>query len=585
MAITAPRVAIEEPAATFAMPITALRFEPLVDVQSRNLAEGQADVSIRAGTFENSGFRVGSLSLYDPQTGHYFAEIPIAPSMLGLPVVLTGFDHAASGWNATAGTVAYQWKPIRTNGVTTVGGGEDKTGRAEFYQGYASPVQLAGRTLGADVALAHSRSAGSIPWGDHEFWRSNVRLQLSGSGGQTDVFAGYQSKFFGWPNLYTPFNSNETENLQTTLVVASHRENLGDGDFFQLGGYYRRNKDDYAFNRFAPVGPVHPFQHTTWVYGAGADLRVTTGEWVWNVHGTWVDDELKSTNLTFGRYRERQHGRLAVVPERRWTLPGGNGVRVRAGIAYDDTNRGESRVSPMAEVAYLPRSQAGLLRRVYTSYAESTQTATYTALNAATGAGLFRGNPDLDRSAARNLEIGADAAVGSWTVSSAVFYREDEDLVDWTFRRGVTARAANAVDLETAGWEAVARYSRPRLELVFGYTLFARDADYGAAVVDASFYALNYPRHRLTVAATARLGAGWEIRVDNEARIQEDNTLRRAGGDEAMISALTLSYTPPRFPRLTVSGQVDNVWDSRFEEVPAVPAARRQVTGSLRLSW
>ena len=85
----APRVANPEPAATFAMPVSALRFEPLVDVQSRNLAEGQADVALRGGVFEQTGFRVGAVSLYDPQTGHYFAEIPIAPAMLGAPRVST----------------------------------------------------------------------------------------------------------------------------------------------------------------------------------------------------------------------------------------------------------------------------------------------------------------------------------------------------------------------------------------------------------------------------------------------------------------------------------------------------------------
>ena len=43
--------------------------EPRVDVQARNLAEGQADVAIRGGVFENTGFKFGAFSVYDPQTG------------------------------------------------------------------------------------------------------------------------------------------------------------------------------------------------------------------------------------------------------------------------------------------------------------------------------------------------------------------------------------------------------------------------------------------------------------------------------------------------------------------------------------
>src|SRR6478609_2386782 len=87
LSINTDRVANETPAATFAMPVTALLFEPKVDVQARNFAEAQADVSIRGGIFENTGFKLGALGLFDPQTGHYFAELPIAPAMLSSPQV------------------------------------------------------------------------------------------------------------------------------------------------------------------------------------------------------------------------------------------------------------------------------------------------------------------------------------------------------------------------------------------------------------------------------------------------------------------------------------------------------------------
>ena len=43
------RVANQEPVGTIAMPVSALRYEPLVDTQGRNLAEAQADISIQIG--------------------------------------------------------------------------------------------------------------------------------------------------------------------------------------------------------------------------------------------------------------------------------------------------------------------------------------------------------------------------------------------------------------------------------------------------------------------------------------------------------------------------------------------------------
>src|SRR5688572_29713745 len=65
------RVANQESSGNVATPITALRYEPAVDLEARNSAEGQADIIIRGGIFENTGMRVGAVSLLDPQTGHY----------------------------------------------------------------------------------------------------------------------------------------------------------------------------------------------------------------------------------------------------------------------------------------------------------------------------------------------------------------------------------------------------------------------------------------------------------------------------------------------------------------------------------
>ncbi|MBI2497171.1 MAG: TonB-dependent receptor, partial [Opitutae bacterium] len=46
-AVYSEQVANQTPVNSFAMPVSGLRFEPRVDVQARNLAEGQADVAIR----------------------------------------------------------------------------------------------------------------------------------------------------------------------------------------------------------------------------------------------------------------------------------------------------------------------------------------------------------------------------------------------------------------------------------------------------------------------------------------------------------------------------------------------------------
>ncbi len=582
--VYSPSVANQAPAGTFATPVSALRYEPRVDLESRNLSEAQADVTIRGGIFENTGFRLGSVSLFDPQTGHYLAELPVAPAMLGAPEVLTGADHAVGSTNSTVGALAYGWRPIRTAGFAAAGAGEYGLNRQEFYQGYVSDARLGGQKLGADVAWARSESDGSIAYGEHDFSRVNARIQLSSTTAQTDLFAGYQEKFFGWPNMYTPFNSNETENLQTLLLALNHRVDLGGGDFVEAGLWYRRNKDDYAFNRFAPLTAVHPFQHTTWAKGAALGGRKSFGDGVAVAfRGEVTGDELRSTSLTAGRFHTRTVTKISLVPEKTWTLSGDERVVLKAGASYDDTNRNGSAVSPVVELAREQKSAA--LRRLYVSYAKTTQVPTYTALNSSATAGLFRGNPNLGRETSQNLEVGAAGALAGWTGQAAVFFRRDESLVDWTFKRGVTARSANPVDIDTRGVELVARRTLGAVDLVLGYTGLTKDADYRGAAVDASFYALNFARHRLTAAITARLGHGFELRMDNVARIQAGNLLRVTGGDEAVTSSLGLTYRPEAWRGVEFSVLADNLWNTRFQDVPATPAAKRQLSAGVTYAW
>jgi outer membrane cobalamin receptor len=431
----------------------------------------------------------------------------------------------------------------------------------------------------ADVDLARSESAGSVPFGDHHFERAAGRLQWRDAQCQTDLFAGTQHKFFGWPNLYTPYGVNETEDLRSQLYLLNHRTGTSADRYWEVGAYYRRNYDDYEYNRFIP-GQFNPYQHTTQVRALSLEGRQDFNAGIIAFHAQLMTDQLESTALTFGHFNTRRYLKLSAVPEWRWLTTTGQ-LQFRAGGSYDDTNRNAAALAPIAAIEFV-QAQGD---RFYVNYAESSQVPTYTALNSNPVAGLFRGNANLGREISRNLETGFDFRVLGWSLASAVFYRRDDQLTDWTFTRGVTARTANAVDIATRGGELVAIRQTPRYRLVLGYTRLSKAAHYGAANIDASFYALNFAEHRLTAAVMLRLGAGWELRVDNEFRVQAKNLLRVVGGNQAWGSAVGLYYLPPRLRGLEFSALVDNLWDSDFQQVPGVPATRRQYSVGVAYRW
>jgi outer membrane receptor protein involved in Fe transport len=576
-------VANQGPAGAFTMPVSALRFEPLVDLESRNVAEAQSDVTIQGDIFENTGLEIGALSLFDPQTGHYLEEFPIAPAMLTAPQVVTGADEGLTSINSTVGSLAYDWRPIRNAGQASAAVGNGGLNTEELYQGFSGTQAQGLGGIAADADWAHSESTGLIPYGDHDFNRVDGRIQLAGAGTQTDFFAGYDKKFFGWPNLYTPFDSDESENLETVLIGFNHRVDLGGGDYFEAGAFWRRNKDDYAFDRFAPLGPVHPYQHTTWLEGISAGGRETLGWFALDYHAEATTDFLKSTSLIYGNFHTEALEKVALMPEKTWAASGG-GITLRAGATFDGSNREGSATSPLVELARTWNTSAGL-QRIFASFAETTQVPSYTALNSSPTAGLFLGNPNLGREYSRTAEIGARGVVGGWTAQADVFYRDDTDLVDWTYDPAVFGRQANPVDLHTTGAEGVIRRSWNYCTFVLGATVLTKTDQYLGPGEEASFYALNFARERVTAAVSLHLTEDLDLRWDNELRNQEPDLLRTEGGNEAYRTSLGLIWRPSSLKGAEVTLQADNLTNSAYQSVPGVPASPRQVTFGVAKAW
>ncbi|TKB46940.1 TonB-dependent receptor plug domain-containing protein [Thalassotalea mangrovi] len=571
------------PVGTFAAPISNLEYDPRVDLQSRNMAEAQADISIRGGIFENTGFRVGSNTLYDPQTGHYFAEIPIAPEMLTPASVLTGVNNSLYGVNSSVGTVSYQWKPIQTGGGLSVGAGNNGFNIQRIYSAYRWPDDSKNGSWGAEVEYSRSQSDGTIENGDHQFERASARIQRIDSDSQTDLFFGYQEKFFGWPNMYTPWNVNETEDLRTRLLMLNHVQEYATNSSFEVSAYYRKHNDHYVYSRENPE-----------IFQAFHETDVKSLAWSGNHHinsdiainyaGQFMADEIESTSLE-NNFTSRDYYKFSIVPEYQKQLTNSQSLTFRLGGAFDDTNRDDSRFSVISDVSLFTVNADNSTRTFYFSYAEATQVAGYSAIGGSETGGLFRSNYDLQRESSQNLELGLSLDKLDWRLDSAIFYRWDNELTDWTYSFDSTsARTANQVDIETLGLEFIAIKSLDSVTLVASYTFLDKSENYLGENIDASFYALNYPPHRVTLGATWSPSETVEIRIDNEWRKQEDNALRK-GDDSALFTHLTLTYAPAQFDALDIVLAVDNLWDESFEEIPGTPGRGDQFSATVNYHW
>jgi hypothetical protein len=582
--VTGQRVANLQPASTYASMATALRYDPQVNLQARGLPEGQADVTVRGGLFENTGFRIGAVTVFDPQTGHYAVEIPLDPAMLTAPDVLTDFDNGLNAFNASVATVNYGFSPIASGGSFSAGIGSD-----DLLYGTIRVSQLrelsGRRTVAASFSVSGSRGDGTLPYGDHEFKRFSGHVQLAGEGSETNFALGYHDKFTGWPGMYTGFASlPETDDIKLGLALLDHRWSNENG-WLEVGAAYRWLEDDYDFDRrTVESGQPGSFEHETRSFSAGlAGMQNGLGL-DWYFSGQFSADRLvRSTDLTHGDFNSRSYLSLSLAPGREWRLDNGKIMAARAGLRLDLSNRDEDALMPLASISLEQPVDAGV-NQYALEFSRTSQLPGYTALNSPPR-GLFGGNPDLGREYANTVTLSFTHENAAWWIRAAVFHRRDDDLVDWTYLQDAPfVRQANPVDVRVSGFEGLASWRSRVLDVVGGYTWLDKYADYGSARVDASYYALNYARHRLTMAVIWKPVQSLDVRWDNEYRRHPENLLRTSS-DKAYITSLSLSWRVAADPRFRFSLVGDNLTDNDFQEFPGTPPMGRQVSFGMGLDW
>lgn len=578
------RVANLQPAASYASTATALRFDPQINLQARGMPESQADITVRGGLFENTGFRLGAVTVFDPQTGHYSVEIPIDPEMLTYPELLTDFDNSLSGFNANVATVNYGFSPISAGGNLEAGAGSDG-----LLYGIIRDARIQeldnGRTLGSMWSMAASSGDGTLPNGDHDFKRFSVQFQVSGNDSETNLLMGYHDRFSGWPGMYTGFAAlPETDHTKLGLLLADHRWQDERG-WWEIGAAYRFLEDDYDFDRNIPdTGGPGSFQHDTRSFSFGVAGMQSAAGLDWYFNGQFSADRLvRSTDLTHGYFNSRSYLTFSIAPGKQWYWESGSTLSLAAGVRLDASNRDQNAVMPLFSLSLENPSGNGFTR-YRLDFSRTSQLPGYTALNSPPR-GLFGGNPDLGREYANTLTFGFIHEAPAWSAGADLFYRKDDSLVDWTYLEDAPySRQANAVDLDVMGFEAFLTWQTRTLELIGSYTWLDKSADYGSVQVDASYYALNYARQRFTLAAVYTPSPGFELRLDNEYLRQVANSLR-TGPETAYLASLSAFWYPAPLPQMYLRLAADNLANSEFQEFPGTPPMGRQVSLGLGLEW
>lgn len=549
-----------------------LRAEPGVVLSSQG--GSQNDLSVRGSSFSGAGLSLGGLTLRNPQTEHFNAELPLPAAMLSRPDVRTGINNQGGH---LVGTVNFDLLPIIGKKQLEAGFGSDH----RDWQSLLVQHMLTD-TLGIGV-FAGRESANGVDYSDNDYDREYVggHLQFRKDDTQVDLLISHQKKEFGARGYYGVSDTLEAiEKTEDTLIFLSATRGDLNADYLRGGLSWHEFNDDYTLPTYIlpsgfPYRNIHR-SRTSSAFFDGRTLEVNGFALGWRAD---VDEE-RIASASLG-YFHRTRGGISLLPQWR-----GDRLKITAGARGEFFTDESSEFLPQLGAEYILSDNL----TVFAAYTESVRLPSYTELNYNSPGSL--GNTGLGPQTTEQTEIGLKgipSESADWKVTA--FHRRTKNTIDWVMPAGGRWTATDIGALDVYGLEAqLGWYPAQNLEMQFAYTWIYKDRE--ASDIDvtlgnkgyASRYALDYPEHLAQLSLLWRPFQSLEIGTVQTLRYQTDNEVR-TGNDFGADSSFVVRYTPPKMDYATLSFLLNNAWNDDFQALPGQQPPERFAGLSLTLEW
>lgn len=401
-----------------------LKYAAAIEVQQRGPAGAQADIVLRGGTFQQVLVLVDGVKLNDAITGHFSSYIPLAPSQIERIEILKGPAAAIYGAEAVGGviniiskTFAAFKKENTTQTTAAVSAGE--YGYLAANAGFNKTndkinYSLAATTTNASGQVLRSNNRGYF---HNNTFSGNTGIAL-GNNWNLFLHSSYDSRDFAAQNFYTTFASDTaTEKVNTWWNHASLKHHTVT-TMDEIDATYKNTTDHYVYNNSSTANDnksgawslqyIHTkklAQSLSYNYGLAGEYKSITS----NDRG----DHSNQNAAVFGTMIYKKNN-FTVNP----------GVRI-----VNDKNFG-TEFLPQANIAYkinqfILKANAGRAIR------SADFTERYNNYNKALVTGGSIGNPDLHAERSWSYEAGADYLVNNFKISSAFFYRSQNNVIDF----------------------------------------------------------------------------------------------------------------------------------------------------------
>lgn len=545
-----------------------------VDLRQRGPGGTQADVAIDGSTFDQVLVLVNGVKMSDPQTGHHMMNLPIPLGAIEQIEVVRGPAARTYGVNALAGAINIVTKVPVDNQVFaqayTGSSLEKDTATGNNYIGWGTQVSaaLAGEHISQMFSYSHDQGNGyryNTGYNANRFFYQN-RITINDNN-QIEAMGGFISNNFGANSFYAaPVDAESEEYTQTAIGSIQYTYSAGRVTIKPRISY-RYNKDDYIFVRQDPS--IYRNVHETNIITGEVQSTITLNKGIIGAGVEYRYTDLSSTNLG-----ERERNNLGIFAEYKHYFS--KNLNASAGLYANKNSDYDWEVFPGVDIGYQLTKEI----KVFANATMGQRLPTYTDLYYFGPTNI--GNARLKPEYANYAEAGTQYDGYNFFVQAAYFYKNATDFIDWVRATDIDPwQPQNFQSINTHGLTVQARANiGDALRLAEGndVALYGNYTYLSPAIStpssDISKYAIEALRHQ----ATVKLNTTWlrHIVVNGAYRY-----LYRINANDYTVIDGRIGY---QLKDVLIYADVNNLLDTQYKEVGAVPMPGRWYTFGVRLT-
>jgi vitamin B12 transporter len=531
-----------------------------VDVRQRGARGVQADVGIRGGSYEQTLIMVDGVNMSDPQTGHHNMDLPVNLNDIERIEIVKGPAARIYGPNAMGGVINIITRDVNSNSF----GGHVVYGEYGYYD-LGAQGALSGDKASGRLSASRRYSSGYLGGKDTDFDIKTINYKgvLKSESNNFQLGMGFTDKDLGAYKFYSDTFPDQREKTETFLLY-------GNADLIMTNMevmpriHWRHHKDEYKINI---NGVWNINDHRTDVLGAQVNTLIMSGLGDTSIGGEAELEDMESSSLG-----DHDRGRQAVFLEHRFypsdRLTMGMGV---SAVHYSCWGW-----------EYWPGADMNIELidgfTWFASFEKSFRVPTYTELYYVTPAN--QGNSDLKPEKAWTGETGLRWLNHGITADFSLFYRDSEDVIDWSRRPGETAwQATNIATVRTKGGEVGVTFypesffnAKWLSSVGIAYTYLDSDRDTQGM---ESKYVLDYLRHQVN----GSMVFSW---LPSLKQVIKTRYGKRMAGDSYTVVDTRLTYTLSNYE---VFLEATNLFNENYIESGFTPMPDRWIMGGIKFNW